>query len=104
MSIDFSIYKVQETCVFDSNMTHNVSGMWREAGCYDAIYNSEGLLASECLPFLKKGYEYFKKNAKELKKLEPENGWGTYENAGKFLEELIEGCEKYPDGKISISK
>lgn len=102
MSIDFSLRNVHH--VFSSNMTHNVSSMWDLAGCYDEIYNSQGRNAKEILPKLEKGLEKMKKFPKAFETLNAENGWGTYENAVKFLEEIIEACKENPNSEISISK
>ncbi|MDA7514195.1 hypothetical protein N8508_00240 [bacterium] len=38
----------------------------------------------------------------EYKKLNPENGWGSYEGAMRFLSEIFEACDEV-DGKGGIS-
>jgi hypothetical protein len=44
-----------------------------------------------------------KARLEEYQKLNPENGWGSYETALAFLEEIINACEEYPDATIRIS-
>jgi hypothetical protein len=104
MSIDFSLVVVKETSVFDTNMTHNVSKMWREAGCYDAIYMSEGMLAKELIPFLKRGYEDMKNNPVRYKTLDADNGWGTYDQALPWLESVLLACKENPEAKVQVWK
>lgn len=104
MSLDFYIKAVVPTDVYDGNMTHNVVPMWDMAGIYDELYNSEGKLAKDILPKLKYGREKMANNPEEFKKLNPKNGWGTYEGALLFLDEIITACETWPQGIIHISK
>lgn len=102
MSIDFSLRNVN--IVFHSNMTHNVSSMWSLAGIYDEVYNSQGQTAKDILPRLQEGLDRMKKFPTAFKTLNPENGWGTYEHAVKFLEEIVQACKEYPNSEIFISK
>lgn len=104
MSLDFNLMKRIPTCVFDANYTHNVTDMWRLAGVYDALYNSEGKLAGEILNELKAGLHIMVTSPDEFKKLNPDNGWGSYESAVPWLRKVIEACEENPDTVIEISK
>jgi len=109
MSIDFSIIETRPSefvlnNVFSSNTTHNVSPMWSLAGIYDEIYNSEGKIAGEIITKLKTGLSKMRSNRKDFEKLNPANGWGSYESAISFLEEVIKVCEENPKGIIEISK
>ena len=104
MSIDFSLSQIQKTVVFDTNMTHNVSVFWRTAGCYDAIYNSDGMKASEVVPFLKRGYDTMVASPDTYRSMNPKNGWGNYDICIEWLGEIITACDQYPNSIISISK
>ena len=104
MSIDFSLQKMKLVDVSSRNITHNVSRMWVKAGIYEDIYNSEGKKASEIVKNLKRGYAEMKHDKQGYSKLNPENGWGSYERALEFLKGLIEDCEEHPDAIIDISK
>ena len=104
MSLDFSLERVQPTEVFSGNMTHNVTPMWKKAGVYDALYNAKGKKAEDVLPILKAGIDYFVANKDSLEKLNPSNGWGSYETALTYLIEVRDACEEYPDSIIRISK
>lgn len=104
MSLDFSLEIIAPTYIYDGNMTHNVAPMWRKAGVYNALYNSEGQLAKDILEELKKGKEEMLAFPEEYKKLNPENGWGDYDSSLNFLNTIIMACEKWPHGIIHISK
>lgn len=104
MSLDFSLEEVKPTEVYWRNVTHNVSAMWREAGCYDALYNSDGLRARDLLPFLRRGMVAMGNDPAKFEKLNPTNGWGCYQSAREFLLEVIKRCEEHPDATVRISK
>ena len=101
MSLDICITKSCEHCgaqeeLFDGNITGNVSPMWRKAGVYDALYNSEGKEPREILEELHHGIADMILHKKEYEKLNPENGWGDYKSALEFLKEFYEACKKNP--------
>ena len=104
MSLDISVNAVIETTVISKNITHNLNKMWREAKIYDALYNFQDMEVKEILPILEKGYEELVKYPDKYKKFNSPNGWGTYNQAILWLEELIEEMRKYPNGIIDISK
>lgn len=104
MSIDFSLMETQPTEIFSRNATHNLNKMWKKAGIYDEVYNSEGKEAYKVVKALKVGLQKMVENPEEYQELAPSNGWGTYEGALSFLNDIIEACENNPNAEISISK
>lgn len=104
MSLDFSLKKMKMVYVLDKNATHNLVPMWKKAGCYDALYMSEGKPAQDILDELVNGYITMKLFKDEFEKINPENGWGTYEGALEFLKIIINGCLDYPNAIININK
>jgi len=90
--------------VAEGDMTHNVSGMWREAGIYEALYESEGKRVKEILPALKIGLGDMLNRPEAYKKYEPSNGWGTYRDAVRFLVDIIQNFGEYPEGVIKVSR
>lgn len=101
MSLDFSFLRTET--VFDINVTHNLVPMWKEAGVYDCLYNSERLTPAMILPILEIGLAYMKAQPERFKALNPSNGWGSYENAIGVLEAIISACRQHPKSKIEIS-
>ena len=107
MSLDVSLTALVESSVFDRNITHNLGKMAHAAGLYEAIWRPEEINISraiDLIPFLEKGLKNLEKNKIELVKLNPENGWGSYEGLLDFVEEYLENCKMYPDSKISVSR
>ena len=108
MSLDFYLEKkkweeVTEE-VYWENYTHNVVEMWNDAGCYDALYMSNGMNAKDIIPFLDKAIKSMSENPDDYKKLNPENGWGDYDSALEFLKRVRGMCDANPDAVIRISK
>lgn len=105
MSLDFSLQVVQPVDVYWRNYTHNVTGMWRLAGVYDALYNSEGKKAKSIISSLRKGLDKMvSKKKTDFEKLNPPNNWGSYDGAVTFLSDVLHNCELNPNAIIRISK
>lgn len=88
----------------DKNITHNLVGMWRCAGVYDALYQSEGKKAADILPALEVGVDFMLENETECRKYDASNGWGCYEHALPFLQEMVEACRNFPKARIGVSR
>lgn len=109
MSLDFYIIDVgkntgEEITLFDVNYTHNVTSMWRKAGIYEALYQSDGKQPREIIKLLIKGMRDMEEKKEEYSLLNPLNGWGDYNTALNFLRRVIEACKCYPNAKIKISR
>ena len=109
MSLDFVIFEKGESTkrtydLFSRNYTHNVTPMWKLANIYDELYNSNGKQPEEVIEKLKKGLEDMQKHPEKYVPLNPLNGWGDYNGAIEFLEEVIKACENNPESEIYISK
>lgn len=104
MSLDIWLTEKNETELMSKNITHNLSGMWKEVGVYDALYLSEGKTANEVLPILEEGLEEMVNEPERFKPFEATNGWGLYKNAVTWLSELISEFKKHPNGVIGVSR
>lgn len=85
------------------NETHNVAPMARAAGLgflWDK--ESDGMTTKEALPLLQKGLEYMDSNREELEKLNPKNGWGSYNTLKDFISKLIVSCTSHPDAFLEF--
>ncbi|MCK1999954.1 hypothetical protein MZM54_00975 [[Brevibacterium] frigoritolerans] len=103
MSLDISLRDVKGANIFHKNITHNITPMWKEAGVYSALYESQGKNAKEVIPTLENGLSLMKDNPKRFSQLDAPNGWGKYKHAVPWLTELIDGFKKHSDGVIEIS-
>lgn len=95
-------HKRQETPTLAShNITHNLSGMFREAGVYEILWHGDGLRAGDILPKLKECLVLMRSDEARFRRFDAANGWGIYPNALAFLERVIQSCEQYPDGILA---
>lgn len=86
------------------NITHNVSPMWRLVGVYDALYESDGKVAGEFVPALRRGVETMRERIEECRALNPPNGWGDADGALRWLEKWLAASEKHPTATIEVSR
>ena len=89
----------------DVNYTSNVGEMfclafdrWTE----DGIRYLHGRTGEFCLHALKDAHAYFVANKEELEKLNPDNGWGSYEGAFRLLKTLLTAAEENPNSTFQI--
>jgi hypothetical protein len=92
------------------NLTHNLAEMARKAGVYDAVWHPEQLVTSgtpkawHVLGRLTRGTTGMKADPAQFKKLEPSNGWGTYDDFLLWLEEYRNACELFPDALVTVER
>lgn len=101
MSLDIGIKAKREIYIYDSNVTYNLADIYYK--CIDGGFNSlNEKTCKEALPILNKAIENMLENEKEYRKLEPNNGWGTYDGLLQELRDLKICCEDNPDGIIEV--
>jgi len=110
MSLDIWLYYPSATTegtdatVIDLNITHNLTPMWRLAGCYDALYMSVDREARTISPALEEAVRRMKVDPAAYVALNPPNGWGSYEDALPWLERLLVACKAHPSAIVGVSK
>jgi len=87
--------------LYDANITHNVSPMWRAAGVFNALYgheewDREDVTAAELIPVLENGLNEMTNHRARFEVMNPENGWGDYDGAVRFLFKLLCACREHP--------
>ena len=93
--------------VFSRNITHNLNKMAMKAGVYKALWRPEEIgitRAGQLVDPLSKGLNVLIKNPEKFKKLNPINGWGSYDGLLAFIEAYLEACKNYPDAYIEVSR
>lgn len=83
------------------NYTSNVSGMWRDA-LGRSLGDYHGAPCSEAAGPILRGIERMRTDPARYEAMNPENGWGDYEGALKYLERLYEACTQHPKATIAI--
>ncbi len=99
--------KPYKATLFSRNITHNLNRMADAAGIYKALWRPEEIGASkarELEPILTEGLARLRSDPEHYKKLNPENGWGSYEGLVLFVEEYLKACRLYPDLNVKVSR
>ena len=93
--------------VFWKNITHNLGEMATMAGIYPYLWNpcEKGIKkASQLIEPLEIGLCVLENNPEAFKKLNPKNGWGTYEGLVDFVRAYLNACKEYPDADVRVSR
>ena len=122
MSLDISLYSKEKetvTCyccgheheeeelLYDTNITHNLGEMAKNAGIYKALWIPEEIeakYAKDIIEIVEKGLYDLKSRPDYFKQFNSPNGWGMYENFVPFVEEYLEALKEYPNSKIHVSR
>lgn len=120
-------HTVEEEVIYDSNITHNLTGMAEAAGIYDALWrpyklvggyniseedrdaewdfeDNTNVFAKDISPILEAGVKKLNLDPKYYKTFDSSNGWGVYENFVPFVEKYLEKCKEYPDAIVRVSR
>lgn len=107
MSLDVSLVMMLPCEVFERNITHNLNGMAKEAGLYHFLWRPDEIgvtTAKQLIEPLKIGLALLESDPERFRKLNPPNGWGTYEGLVEVVRDYLEACEKYQDARIEVSR
>ena len=107
MSLDVTLTAVRPTEVFSANITHNLGNMAEAAGIYKHLWLPEEIgitKAAELIEPLRVGISAMRSDPERFKKLDAENGWGTYDQFVPWIEKYLEACEQNPDADVSVSR
>lgn len=84
------------------NMTYNVAPMYKLAlGIRFA--ELDGKQSADCIDMLEKAVAHMEANPGTYREMNPPNGWGDYETALAFFDEVRKACRNHPLTKISVS-
>lgn len=93
--------------VCNLNITHNLNAMAEELGVYQHLWRPEELgiiRAWELIEPLSKALEQMDENPQHYKRFNPENGWGSFEDLMRFIEEYLEKCREYANAYVEVSR
>ena len=79
------------------NYTYNVSEMWYDCYDNDGIRKHYNLKGEDAIPILKTLQSHMIHSKERLEKMNPRNGWGSYEGALNFVNDLIEASKRNPN-------
>jgi hypothetical protein len=107
MSLDVMLTAVRETTVFDANVTHNLNRMADEAGIYKHLWRPEEIgitKAAQLIEPLHAALVLMRADPARFEALNPENGWGSYEDFVPWVEAYLRACEENPDATVAVSR
>ena len=99
--------------VYDNNITHNLSKMASEVklsnglSLYDVLWRADEhqlIYAQDIAELLDEGWNILVSEPDRFKQLNPENGWGNYDNLCKFVYEYRAACWNEPDATIEVCR
>lgn len=103
MSLNVSVKAKKLVDVYEDNITYNLAPMYYK--CIDINGGLKALNGMKCknaVPVLNRAIDDLIENKEEYEKLNPENGWGSYEGLLKSLKNLRIACLENPNGKVEI--
>jgi len=89
--------------VYEIHITHNLAAIARQSNTYNILwkpYENAYIYAKDIIPQLKRGLKYIIDNESQLQKLNPENGWGSYDLYIDKIKSIIKACNEYPNALI----
>ncbi len=107
MSLDVYLKVIAPTTIYQDNITHNLNKMAKEAGIYQHLWHPEELgitRAGELIDALRAGLELLESDPKRFMKLNPENGWGSYDGLCRFVHSYLNACRENPDAEVVVSR
>lgn len=103
MSLDVSVKAKRVVDVYEDNITYNLAPMYYK--CIDingGLKALNGMKCKDAIPVLNRAIDDLIENKEEYEKLNPKNGWGSYEGLLKSLKSLRIACLENPSGKVEI--
>ncbi len=101
MSLNISIKAKREVEIFEANVTYNLSDMYYKC-ISGGLWVLDGMKCKQVIPILNNAISDLINNKEEYKKLNSQNGWGSYDGLLKTLKAMLECCEKNEDGIIEV--
>ena len=107
MSLDVHLRKTMPCDVYSANVTHNLAPMAKEAGIYYHLWRPDEIgvtKASELIEPLREGLERLRSDPDKYRSMNPENGWGSYDNFLPWIERYIEACVENPEAEVEVCR
>lgn len=107
MSLDVTLTAVRPTCVYDANITHNLTAMAEEAGIYMHLWRPEEIgitKAEQLIEPLTEGLALMKADPERFRKHNAPNGWGMYHHFVPWIEKYLAACIENPDAEVRVSR
>ena len=107
MGLDVYLKETKPCTIWAIGITHNMTAMAEAAGLYECMWRPDEMcitLASQMIHPLRCGIAVLKREKKNLEKLNPENGWGSYDILLSVAQRYLAACEKNPNAEVEVSR
>ena len=119
MSLDVDLMVTKPVSVYDANITHTLGKMaeavefgveWKGEGeltLYDVLWRPDEhgfKYARDIADLLDIGWNILLSDPEKFKKLNPENGWGSYDGLVNFVYNYRNACWDNPDAELSVCR
>ena len=104
MSLDVYL-TVRKEEVYSANITHNLTGMAREAGLYEHLWRPDEIgvtRARQLIRPLRKGLLTLVTDPARFKALNPPNGWGDYYGLVRFVIDYLAAAKANRSAKVRV--
>lgn len=89
------------------NVTHNLRPLAEQGGLAKPLWYPEEAnirTAAELIPHLQTGLQQLVVDPVRLRAMNPENGWGSYDEFIPWLIALLTYCIEHPQSRITVSR
>ena len=96
-----------QTCLYQRNITHNLTEMACQAGIYTPLWHPEDVeitTAKQLIRPLVSGLAVLIDDPERFRKFNPANGWGSYEALIDFVGDYLSACRDHPDAEVRVSR
>lgn len=93
--------------VYWANITHNLGAMAKEAGIYEYLWRPEKCgvkTAGDLIKPLQDGVKLLEECPERFLPLNPENGWGSYEDFVPWVKSYLAACIENPKATVRASR
>lgn len=107
MSLDVYLQVTKPCDVYSANITHNLNKMADLVGLYQPLWRPDEIgvtTAKQLIPLLREGIAKLVDNKEEAEKLNPSNGWGSYDSLLRFARDYLTACEDNPEATVNVSR
>lgn len=107
MSLDVKLVDENGDYLYEDNITHNLGQMADRADIYKCLWRPDenGFeFAEQIIEPLQKGLCSMVSHPAQYEKLNPPNGWGTYEGFVLWCIDYLRACQEYPKARIKVCR
>lgn len=107
MGLDIELKEVKPCTIWAIGITHNLTAMAEAAGLYECMWRPEEIsitLANQMIHPLQCGIAVMAQHKEKLKKMNPENAFGSYDILLSVAQRYLAACVENPNAEVEVSR